>query len=284
MSAGSLALVAPRLSRTLAWRPESPYWLFVGAAWGLVASRVGGDHRMAPGGIHGHVMDGGMYQHPQTAFTAWMVMVVATMVPLAMPGARHVGRNSFRFRRHRAMATYLLAFIVSWVPAGVVAAGIDRYAPAQLGSWWRAAALAVAATWQLTRPKRRALLACHRTLPLPPLGRAADLAVTRFATFQATRCARSCWALMLVMLAAGHSVLAMAGLTALAVVEETRLPRRELQRWFAVPLGAAAMLSAAVTLGWTSGQPRMATAPGWRAFSWSSPGAVRIAPSLTSLR
>lgn len=42
------------------------------------------------------------------------------------------------------------------------------------------AVLQVAAGWQLSPYKRRAVLACRQTVPLPPLGRRADAAAVRF--------------------------------------------------------------------------------------------------------
>jgi predicted metal-binding membrane protein len=89
----------------------------------------------------------------------------------------------------------------------------------------------MAAIWQLTRTKRRALFACRRTVPLPPVGRRADAGCARFALLQGWRCVVSCWALMLIMLMVGHAGLIwMVVLTALILVEElTRLGRRLLR-------------------------------------------------------
>jgi len=110
-----------------------------------------------------------------------------------------------------------------------------------------AVVLAVAGAWQLTRAKRRALFACGRTVALPPLGRRADAACTRYAVLQAWRCVKSCWAIMLVMVVVGHSSLVwMVALTALVVAEELTVSGRRLTRPAAGALGLAAV---AVALG-----------------------------------
>jgi predicted metal-binding membrane protein len=60
-------------------------------------------------------------------------------------------------------------------------------------------ALALAAGWQLTVHKRRALQDCHRPAPLPPRGRRATVGVIRFGVRNGLACVRSCWAMMLAM-------------------------------------------------------------------------------------
>ena len=60
-------------------------------------------------------------------------------------------------------------------------------------------ALALAAGWQLTAFKQRALRDCHRTVPLPPNGRAATIGVARFGLVNGSACVRCCWPAMLAM-------------------------------------------------------------------------------------
>ena len=180
----------------------------------------------------------------------WSLMVVAMMVPVTLPAVRYVGLNSLRRRRRRAMALYTAVYVGAWALFGVAALAADQLARAQLGLGDHvllALALAAAAGWQLTRAKRRALFACGRTVPLPPLGRRADAGCARFALLHARRCIQSCWAIMLVMVAAGHSsVVWMVALTGLVVAEELTVRGRRLTRPAAALLAAAA---AAVALG-----------------------------------
>jgi predicted metal-binding membrane protein len=161
-------------------------------------------------------------------------MTVGMMVPVTLPAVRHVGLNSLRSRRWRAMTLYLAVYIGVWVVFGIVALIGERIAREITGLDSRvllAFALTMAAIWQLTRTKRRALFACRRTVPLPPVGRRADAGCARFALLQGWRCVVSCWALMLIMLMVGHAGLIwMVVLTALILVEElTRLGRRLLR-------------------------------------------------------
>ena len=276
-----------RLAAALRWRPEWPLAVVVVLAWivlavipgmhgevsGLAEAAEGGrpTSGAAPSGAAAHQFAGhdhgghrptsdGMGSAMPTAnapaaipgmlgaLGGWTLMTIGMMVPVTLPAVRHVGLNSLRSRRRRAMAVYVAVFVGVWVAFGAVALTAERIAHETSGVDGRvllALALTVAATWQLTRIKRRALFACRRTVPLPPVGRRADAGCARFALVQGWRCVVSCWALMLVMLVAGHAALVwMAVLTALMVVEElTRIGRR-LVRPSAAPLALTAGLVA----------------------------------------
>lgn len=156
----------------------------------------------------------------------WALMSAAMMVPVAIPAARHVGRNSLRRRRHRAVATFLSAYLALWVLFG----GVALFA----AWWWHgsswgaampaeitiAAAITAAAVWQLTPVRRRQLRGCRRSIPLPPHGVRADLACARFGARYGLSCIGSCWALMLVMATvAGAHLPWTVGLTAVMLAE-----------------------------------------------------------------
>ncbi|MGH2840177.1 MAG: DUF2182 domain-containing protein [Solirubrobacteraceae bacterium] len=228
----ALAISRQRVATALQWRPEWPLALAVAAAWiaAVVLSATGSADHDGAGAA--------------TALGGWALMAVAMMGPMALPAVRHVAFNSLRPRRLRAMALYFTVFTAVWVAFGIVALGGERLASDALGVDGRillAAALAVAAAWQLTPAKRRAIYACTRTVALPPLGRKADAGVTRFALKQGRRSVISCWALMLVMAAAGHMNLAwMAGLTAFVLFEELTLVGRQTLWPAATGLGFAA--------------------------------------------
>jgi predicted metal-binding membrane protein len=158
------------------------------------------------------------------ALLEWSLMSVAMMLPLALPAVRHVGVNSLRRRRPRAMAIYVAVYVVIWIGFGAIAlAGLNwlrRTMPID-GRILLASALVIAAAWQVTAFKRRALFQCKRTLPLPPVGLRADAGCARFAGLQGWRCIKSCWALMMVMAVGGHaSPLLMIAMTALVLIEE----------------------------------------------------------------
>lgn len=231
-----------QLALTLRWRPEWRIATGAAAAWLAVLAGVG-MHRTHLGMHHAPL-------GPIAALPEWSLMVVAMMVPITLPAVRYVGLNSMRSRRQRAMALYTAVYVGVWVLFGIAALGTHHLLSVHLGAGDRvllALALAVAACWQLTRAKRRALFACGRTVPLPPTGRRADEGCIRFALLQAWRCVRSCWAIMLVMVVVGHSSLAwMVALTALVVAEELTIGGRRLTRPAAAML---AMAAAAVALG-----------------------------------
>jgi predicted metal-binding membrane protein len=231
-----------RLAITLQWRPEWRVAAVAALAWLALLSGLGMDRA--------HVGP----DHSSTGVAAglpgWSLMVVAMMVPVTLPAVRYVGLNSLRRRRRRAMALYTAVYVAAWALFGVTALMADQLVRAQLGLGdpvLLALALAAAAGWQLTRAKRRALFACGRTVPLPPLGRRADAGCARFALLHARRCIQSCWAIMLVMVAVGHSsVVWMVALTGLVVAEELTVRGRRLTRPAAAVLAVAA---AVVALG-----------------------------------
>jgi predicted metal-binding membrane protein len=240
-----------RAAAALRWRPEWRITLLVALAW--VTLLVTHDHQHhgqatpAVGPTPGPEQEAGglLVQLP-----GWALMTVAMMVPVTLPAVRHVGFNSIRRRRQRAMILYVVVYLGMWVAFGVPALAVARLARQAFGLGGRASlvlALVVAAGWQLTRSKRRALFRCRRTVPLPPVGLRADAGCARFALQQGWRCVTSCWALMAVMAVVGHSSHAgmgwMTALTALAIVEELTLLGRYVLRPSAVALALAAGLA-----------------------------------------
>jgi predicted metal-binding membrane protein len=260
-----------RARAVLPWRPEWPAGVLIALAWVALLAAPGGHHE----GEHGHpgavaadrpaalVCDLTDLRRRQSAWVSrpaeattgphaglphWTLMAMAMMAPVALPAVRHVGLNSMRRRRQRSMGVYLGVYVAVWAGFGAVALAAVHLARETLGLDERvllALALATAGAWQVTRAKRRAVLACGRTVPLPPVGLRADAGCARFALKSAWRCVKSCWALMLVMAVMGPaSIFWMAGLTALVLVEErTRIGRRLLR-----PSGAVLALAAALVL------------------------------------
>jgi hypothetical protein len=107
--------------------------------------------------------------------------------------------------------------------------------------------LALAAAWQLTPHKRRALLDCHRPSPLPPRGRRATAGVVRFASLNGLACVRSCWAMMLAMaVASSLTFFWMVAITGLVTTEKLAQKPRQASRAAAVVLAAGALLAAVI--------------------------------------
>jgi predicted metal-binding membrane protein len=245
------------------WRPEWRITILIAGAWmAMLISETlhGHGHPGAPSALFAHHHYHGARQSAGgaaggwtdviSALPAWTLMSVAMMMPIALPAVRHTGLNSVRTRRQRAMLLYTAVYLAIWVGFGFFALGGEHLARQTLGLDGRVllvATLALAAVWQLARPKRRALNTCRRTVPLPPVGRKADFGCIRFALTHGWRCMTSCWALMLLMAIVGHvNLLWMVALTALISVEELTLLGRRLRRPSAAALAATAV---AIALG-----------------------------------
>jgi predicted metal-binding membrane protein len=173
----------------------------------------------------------------------WALMAFAMTVPLSLPAVRHVARNSIRGRRPWAMILFLKAYLAVWIAFGLVALaviGLAREPLRQIDELTLLTVLLmVAAVWQLTRTKRRALLACRRTVSLPPRGYRANAACVRFGLQQAWRCVVSCWPLMLLMVVSAN-VVWMIGLAVVMYAEERTKVGRRMVRPLAALLTAAA--------------------------------------------
>jgi len=132
---------------------------------------------------------------------SWTVMTLAMMLPMVVEPLRAVAEDSPR--PHRRAALFLLAYLGCWTAVGAAASLVDvssqPYAPA--------AALLLAGAWQLAKPSR---------CPRAPAPRASAL---RVGWQTGVRCVVNCWALMLVCLAFGHALPAMAAVTAVGLLE-----------------------------------------------------------------
>jgi predicted metal-binding membrane protein len=259
----------------LRWRPEWPYLVLVLLAWAALLAGVGGHvgappasddprHPELAAAAHEHHHAGPAAPATQAqgagygsgglpaALAGWTLMSVAMMMPVALPAVRHVGLNSLRQRRQWAMFVFLVVFIGAWAAFGILALGWQRLTLRAIGidtGLLLTGTLLVAAGWQLTRVKRRALLACRRTVPLPPIGRRADAGCARFALRQSRRCMASCWALMAVMVAVQQAaVVWMLSLTALMAAEELTRPGRRGGRLLPLSAGALAVVAGMVAL------------------------------------
>jgi predicted metal-binding membrane protein len=245
-----------RAARALRWRPEWIVVVVVAGVWIALAAGYG-SHPESANGRHVAHGDHWLHDHGEAvgtssgviaALPAWALMSIAMMTPATLPAVRHVGFNSVRRRRQWAMALYVGAYSTVWLAFGLVALAAAQLARTTLGledTVLLALALGVAAGWQLTRWKRRAIYACRRTVPLPPRWPRAELGCMRFALRQGLRGVESCWALMAVMAVVGHSsIVLMVALTALVVVEEQTFVGRRLLS----PSAAAFALAAGVVL------------------------------------
>jgi predicted metal-binding membrane protein len=179
----------------------------------------------------------------------WGLMAAAMMLPTALPALRHVEVNSLYWRRRRAALEFAAVFLAIWALFGALVLGPLASLLPTTSTLALAAALVLAAAWQLTPLKQRALRACHRSQALPPRGWRATAGVARFGLRNGGACLASCWALMMTMAAMGSGRLVwMAGLTGIVAVEKLSLKPVRTSRRVAALLGAAAIGCAAIAL------------------------------------
>jgi predicted metal-binding membrane protein len=191
------------------WRhPEWWSWALCGSAWAVMLVH-GWQHA-------GHELAHWMTFGQELAF--WMLMAAAMMLPLVIHQVWVTAAGSLWPRRHRAIAGFLAGYFAPWLGLGFVAAGL-RFGSLAHTTSAAAAGFVVAGLWQLTPMHRRALVACHRTLPLAPVGWRADLDCLRFGGAIGVACVASCWPLMLACAITGHSLVAMAGGMAVGALE-----------------------------------------------------------------
>jgi len=150
------------------------------------------------------------------------------MPPPAIPLIRHVAVRSFAVRRRRAVAAFLVGALGVWLLLGFV--GLPILAGASLSLFGDPAVAACgflgAALWQLTPMKRRALLRCHRTFPLTPIGWRADRDCAGYGFAYGRDCVASCWAMMLATVLASHGPVVMLCVQFIALAErQARQPR-----------------------------------------------------------
>jgi hypothetical protein len=179
----------------------------------------------------------------------WLLMSVAMTLAGVLPAAEHVAVNSFRRRRSMAVCVFFAVYLLVWLAAGVPALVFFGTVGARAGIEVFAVSLALAAGYELTGVKRRALNRCHRTRRLPPSGVRGMLAVGRFGWVNTSGCVASCWLSMIAMLAAAPAKpLVMLVLTATTTCGRlARRPDRTRQRIAAgYAAGAALALAYAI--------------------------------------
>ncbi len=183
---------------------------------------------------------------------AWQVMIAAMMLPSSLPLVRLYARASAQApQRRRAMAAFLGGYALVWSGFGLAAFGADAGVHAVISSnswlerhdWWiGASVLALAGAFQFTSLKDACLDKCRHPgqflMRYYERGAGGGL---RLGMRHGAFCVGCCWALMLVMFAAGvASLIWMALLTAVMIHEKTRPAGAR-----TVPVTGVALLAAA---------------------------------------
>jgi predicted metal-binding membrane protein len=217
--------MAPALRRISWTHPELPAAAAAAAAWALLVA---------------HALDPHSGTEPfLAALSGWILMATAMMVPGALADVRRVALSSMWERRRRTIAVFLGAYLTVWIGFGALA--LAALPPLGLGA---GVLLALAAAWELTPWKWRAVRRSHLIEPMPPRGAAADAACAREGLRHGVRCVGACWAPMLAMVAAGHLALGlMALLTLLMSAERIVVRSARLRGPAAAALAGAAVLA-----------------------------------------
>ena len=167
----------------------------------------------------------------------WIVMMAAMMLPSAIPTVALYARLAREWPRLGALL-FVTGYLAVWTVAGLVSFALaavashalgDVLAWQRFGRWTAAAALFVAACYQLTPLKERCLARCRAPVALL-LGswRPGVFGGFRLGISSGAWCAACCWALMASLFALGVMSIAWTGLVAGLVAVEKILPWRRI--------------------------------------------------------
>jgi predicted metal-binding membrane protein len=213
-------------------------WLLApsAAAWLALLWRSAGQHSLvlclAPRatlleGFFANMAAGFAVIAPGRWAAEWALMIVAMMLPLLVPMVRHVAARSFATQRERSVGLFVASYALVWLAAAAassVALVALRAAFFAIGlaAWTGLISCALAAGWQLSAAKVRAVNRCHGTVALRPWAPHAGRDAIGFGLLHGTRCVRACLPVMVLPLAGGHGLPAMAAVFAILLAERAR--------------------------------------------------------------
>jgi predicted metal-binding membrane protein len=197
-----------------AWAYRHPEWAPLGASligWVLLARVLWftpATSDSMPGMGHAHsAMGDGTWAAFGHELLAWVLMLLAMMLPTTVPAVRYVAFASRRTRRQRSVLAFSLGYLTAWLPLGILVSLLRALLP-PLGPVPVAIAIALAGAWELTPAKRLALRRCHRTAPVRFDGLAADRSASAFGWKHGNTCVIIGGPAMIALTALGHPVLA----------------------------------------------------------------------------
>jgi hypothetical protein len=159
-----------------------------------------------------------------------VLMSVAMMGPLAIPGVRYVGANSLWWRAGRATCWFFGAFIATWVVFAVCLQPFAELLDGVVGSASTAAGLLslACALAQLGPERAGRSSSCDRPMRLRAIRSDANTDCARYGLLCAARAFRLCALPMLTMLALPAGLLVMALLTVFSVADRVTQGRRRI--------------------------------------------------------
>lgn len=153
----------------------------------------------------------------------WLLMVVAMMLPAALPNIRDIAARSYRTMRAPLSFAYIGGYLSTWALAGSLLLAFEPLSPG-----WRlrcAASFCLAGVAWAFHPARRVFFVrCHVRIALRPQGYGAYADVLRQGSINATGCIGGCWPLMMACALAHHHFVMMIAGTVL-VLSERRMFR-----------------------------------------------------------
>jgi predicted metal-binding membrane protein len=157
----------------------------------------------------------------------WGLMIAAMMFPLLVPMVRHVAARSFAIQRECSVGLFVASYGLVWFAAAALSsvalvAVRSTFQAIDLAAWTGLLCCALAAAWQLSAAKVRAVNRCHGTVPLRPWAPHASRDAIGFGLLHGTRCVRACLPVMVLPLAGGHGLAAMAAVFAILLAERAR--------------------------------------------------------------
>lgn len=186
----------------------------IAAAWAVAIAAEASGHA---GAVHHHALVAGtdpLWLVLGLTFLAWLLHVAAIMLPSSLPLVRlFVAVSGPQPRPRVALGGFLGGYAAIWLAFGLAALGMDAVLHQLVhGVPWlyerpwlpAAGALAVAGAFQFSDLKDRCLDVCrHPAAFLMPRYRRGARAAFRIGLQHGLFCLGCCWALMLVMFAAG---------------------------------------------------------------------------------
>jgi predicted metal-binding membrane protein len=157
----------------------------------------------------------------------WALMIVAMMFPLLVPMVRHVAARSFVMQRERSVGLFVASYALVWLAAAALSsvalvAVRAAFQAIDLAAWTGLICCTLAAGWQLSAAKVRAVNRCHGTVALRPWAPHASRDAIGFGLLHGSRCVRACLPVMVLPLAGGHGLGAMAAVFAILLAERAR--------------------------------------------------------------
>lgn len=209
--------------------------------------------------LHHHTLYGSgrpFWQAALIVLVSWQFMTAAMMLPSSLGFIRLYATTASRAPNFPAvLALFLGSYFAVWTAFALAAFAGDMQLHAMVDAWpWLAAhaalipaaALALAAVYQFTPLKDACLKACrHPGMYLVRHYRRGALNGLRIGFAHALYCVGCCWALMLVMFAAGVAHLAWMGVLAAIMFVEKATPVGDR---IVAPVGVAFALLAVVAL------------------------------------